>query len=69
MNQSVDNYSKSNQNSSEFLTEVNVRRRAHTFRYENNKKTSSAQDKLENLDETGSTWSDGYLANSDDKWD
>ena len=68
MDQSMNNYTKSNQNSVEFLTELNVRRRTQSFRYENNKKMS-AHDKLENLDETRSTWSDGYIPNGDDKWE
>ncbi|TMW49182.1 hypothetical protein DOY81_005724, partial [Sarcophaga bullata] len=63
--QSINNYTKSNQNSAEFLTELNVRRRTHSFRYENNKK----YDKLENLDETRSTWSDGYIPNGEEKWE
>ncbi|KAI8130253.1 hypothetical protein FF38_00450 [Lucilia cuprina] len=50
----------------EYLTDFNSRRRSHhksnTF--------DDAEDKLENLEESRSTWSgDGYIANSQDKWE
>ncbi|XP_065358796.1 helix-loop-helix protein 6 [Calliphora vicina] len=56
----------------EYLTELNVRRRSHAYRFENHNKCNSFDDnndKLENLDESRSTWSDGYIPNSEDKWE